>query len=239
MSQEPNLHADGIPLHRQLQELRAGVEVSHPDVAASAQALVERLEGAAAGSTVPQAGEPMPNFMLPDEAGHLVSLEDLLAKAPVLVTFHRGHWCPYCTLGVAALAQCAPALGGVQVVAISGEIARYSKQMKAESQAQFPFLTDFGLGYSLSLNLAIWVDELAAQHIRDFGHDVAVYQGSDSWILPIPAVFAVSQDGIIRASHVDPDYRRRADPELLMAMAATLTTPESVFEPDGTIWRLG
>lgn len=46
--------------------------------------------------------------------------------------------------------------------------------------------------------------------MRDqFGHDIASFQGNESWILPIPATFVVGRDGIVRARFVDPDYRKR------------------------------
>jgi hypothetical protein len=66
---------------------------------------VERLEGSGAGQNAPQVGDPMPGFVLPDDQGHLVSLEKLLETAPVAIAFHRGHWCPYCRLNAVGLAE--------------------------------------------------------------------------------------------------------------------------------------
>jgi peroxiredoxin len=47
----------------------------------------------------------MPLFVLPDETGHLVSLDTLIDKGPVAITFHRGYWCPYCRINTRALAE--------------------------------------------------------------------------------------------------------------------------------------
>src|SRR5262245_13840760 len=66
--------------------------------------LVGRLRTGQVAAGSPKEGEPMPAFLLPDHTGRLVSLEDLLAEGPVVVTFARGHWCPYCKIAVSALA---------------------------------------------------------------------------------------------------------------------------------------
>ena len=210
------------PLGARLLQLKNKIDKAYPEFASAMGAFVDRLENARAGINVPQVGEQMPNFMLPNENGHLVSLETLLMDSPVVITFHRGHWCPYCRLSVESLARTAPKLKTAQLIAISGEKPQYSRILKAEANADFPMLTDIELGYTLSLNLAIWIDNATAEYIMGSGYDIATYQGSPSWILPIPAVFAVSQDGVIRARHVDPDYRRRIDMEDILDMAREL-----------------
>jgi peroxiredoxin len=166
--------------------------------------------------------------VMPDDQGHLVSLERLLEAAPVAIAFHRGHWCPYCRLNAVGLAEVEDDIKPVQIVAISAETQAYTSEIKAETRAQFPFLTDFGNGYALSLNLAVWVDDAMSSLIAAAGWDVPKYQGSEGWIVPIPSVFIVGQDGLIKARHVDPDYRRRlALDDLRAAAKAALFTPSA------------
>jgi peroxiredoxin len=178
---------------------------------------VDRLIGRLrAGSTVtasPKEGEPMPPFLLPDHSGRLVSLEDLLAAGPVAVTFARGHWCPYCRIAVSALAEIADdakALGA-QIVAIVPDRQRFAAQLRAETAAPFPILTDVENGYALSLGLVFWVGEEMQRLMLARNANPAESQGNDSWFLPIPATFIVGRDGIIKARHVDPDYRTRME----------------------------
>lgn len=180
---------------------------------------VGQLEAVAAGSEAPKVGEAMPGFLLPDDDGHLVSMESLLRESPLAIAFHRGHWCPYCRLNAVGLAEIQDAIAPVRIVAISAETAQYTRQIKAEAKARFPFLTDFGNGYALSLNLAVWVPDFMSSLIDGAGWDIPKYQGSEGWILPIPSVFIVGQDGLIKARHVDPDYRRRMEPENIIAAA--------------------
>src|ERR1700730_4746910 len=169
-----------------------------------------------AGATAPPEparrwrGEPMPPFVLPDDAGHMVSLDQLLAQGPVAVTFHRGHWCPYCRININSLAQAHKELtaDAGQIVAIMPDRQKFVAELKSQSNVPFPILTDIGNGYALSLNLTIWVGA-EIQKMMEGRTDLPAFQGNSSWMLPIPATFVVGRDGLIRARFIDPDYRRR------------------------------
>jgi len=192
-----------------------------PDFADTVDRLVTRLQGAEAGANAPHPGEAMPRFMLPDETGRMVTLEALLQRGPVAVTFHRGHWCPYCRININALvrAQGEIARAGGQIVAIMPERGEYAAELKSEAHAAFPILTDTDNGYAMSLNLVIWVGSEMEKALAARARDLPKYQGNDSWMLPIPATFVVGTDGIIKARFVDPDYRKRmAVDDLLKAL---------------------
>ncbi len=211
-------HKD-VSLGERLGYIADQVRLLSPLFADAVENFVGRLQLSNAGNSAPLVGEPMPGFMLPDDEGHLVSLEKLLEMAPVVIAFHRGHWCPYCRLNAGGLAQVQDDIKPVQVVAISAEMQKFTREIKAEAGAQFPFLTDLNNGYSLSLGLAVWVDDAMSSLISGAGWDVPQYQNSQSWILPIPSVFVVGQDGLIKARHIDPDYRRRLELDDLRAAA--------------------
>jgi peroxiredoxin len=185
----------------------------------SVDELVARLRAHEVGENAPQPGEPMPNFVLPDESGRLVSLESLLERGPVAVTFHRGHWCPYCRINTKALAEAQEqvAAAGGQIAAIMPDRQHYTMELKAKSDANFPILTDFENGYAMSLGLAFWVGAEMQELMTEAGWDVAPSQGSDTWLLPIPATFVVGTDGLVKARFVDPDYRKRMTIEDLLA----------------------
>lgn len=173
--------------------------------------LVARLGENGGGENAPRPGEEMPPFLLPDERGRLVSLPSLLAQGPVAVMFFRGHWCPYCRLNMRAVIQAEARIKamGAQIVAIMPEIQAFTEQFKADSHAPFPMLTDLDNGYALSINLAIWL----GAEIQDLlsHQDMAKFHGNDGWMLPIPAVFVVGRDGIVKARFVDPDFRKRME----------------------------
>jgi peroxiredoxin len=185
----------------------------------SVDQLVARLREHEVGEHAPKPGDPMPNFVLPDENGHLVSLEDLLKNGPVAVVFHRGHWCPYCRINTKALAEAQDevAAAGGQIAAIMPDRQHYTAELRTGSGATFPVLTDFDNGYAMSLNLAFWVGDEMQALMCEAGWDVTPSQGSDTWLLPIPATFVVGTGGLVKARFVDPDYRKRMAIEDLMA----------------------
>jgi peroxiredoxin len=168
-----------VSLREQLLTFAEAVRQERPEFAAAVDRLVERLRRYGAGETAPKIGEPMPPFVLPDETAQMVSLDELLNRGPVAVTFHRGHWCPYCRININSLAQAHKELtaDAGQIVAIMPDRQKFVAELKSQSNVPFPILTAF--------------------------------QGNSSWMLPIPATFVVGRDGLIRARFIDPDYRRR------------------------------
>jgi peroxiredoxin len=200
------------PLTERLAAFAAAVQSRLPSFAAAVDRLVDRLRENGTGDRAPREGDLMPPFLLPDEANRLTSLERLLQAGPVAVTFHRGHWCPYCRISINALAKANDIVSreGAQIIGIVPERQQYAVEFKNDGQATFPILTDMDNGYAMSLNLAVWVGEELRQFMRDqLGNDIPRFQGNDSWILPIPATFVVGRDGIVTARFVDPDYRKR------------------------------
>jgi peroxiredoxin len=205
------------------EQLRAFSDASRqrmPGFAAAVDRLVDRLRQSGVGGSAPQVGEPMPPFVLPDDAGHMTSLDRLLSQGPVAVTFHRGHWCPYCRININALAQAhrEVAADGGQIVAIMPDRQKFVADFKSRSQVPFPILTDMDNGYAMSLNLTIWVGA-EMQKMMEGRQDLPTFQGNGSWMLPIPATFVVGRDGRVRARLMDPDYRK---PLVLADMLAAM-----------------
>ena len=206
------------PLAERLGAMADDVRRLAPQFAQIVDRLVERLQTSGAGISAPKVGEVMPPFVLSDDNGRLVSLDQLLAKGKVAIAFHRGHWCPYCVINAEALAQvsCKVSEAGGQLVAITPETQKYTRQLKAETGADFPILTDLDNGYALELDLAIRIDDIKRRGMVEAGWDIANYNDNDEWILPIPATFVVGQDGRVLGRFVDPDYRKRMDVEDLL-----------------------
>jgi peroxiredoxin len=207
------------PLAERLRMIADQVRALSPTFAEAVDRFVGRLAGAEAGAKAPEVGEKLPAFVLPDQTGHLVSLEALLREGPVVVAFLRGHWCPYCRITAAALQELsgtASALGA-RVVAITPETRKFAQRLNVDMGGAYPVLADLDNGYALSVNLAIWVDESMSSLIAGAGWDIPAYQNNDAWMLPIPAVFVLDRDGVVVARHVNPDYRERADIDEVIA----------------------
>src|SRR5262245_42059266 len=194
-----------------------------PAYADAVDQLVLRLSNSGAGLKAPRPGEPMPPFVLPDDKGLLTSLESLLKNGPVAITFHRGHWCPWCRISASALAKIHNEISGTggQLAAVMPERQVFAAEFKRNAASPFPVLTDVDNGYALSLNLAIWIGPDLKDLLSSFGRLLPEYQGNDAWILPIPATFVVGRDGRVKARFVDPDFRRRMSIEELVAALQT------------------
>jgi peroxiredoxin len=212
------------PLSERLKAVADEVNRLSPEFAGVVARMVTRLEANHVGQNAPQVGEAMPDFILPDEKGALIRLESLLEQGPVVVSFHRGHWCPYCLLNADGLARIAPDIKrlGAQIVAISPEAHRYGAKLKANAKAPFPVLSDVDNGYALELNLLFWVGDEKRKAMQAAGFDIAPYQGNETWMLPIPATFIVGMDGMVKARYIDPDYRRRMDLDAILEVVARL-----------------
>jgi peroxiredoxin len=209
------------PLADRLQAFANEVRCLGPHFQAAVDALVGRLGQSNAGATAPKVGEPMPAFLLPDEQGRLVRLQDFLREGPVALSFNRGHWCPYCRINVDALARAEEEISPERrhIAAIVPDRQKFAMWLKSDANAPFPVLTDMDNGYAMSLGLAIYVGDELKHMMLSSGWDPSVSQGTDNWMLPIPATFIVGTDGIVRARFVDPDYRvRMATEEMLAAL---------------------
>jgi peroxiredoxin len=206
-------------LSERLETYANAARALRPEMEETIDRMVERLKAYNVGEAAPKPGEIMPPFALPDETGRLVGLDSLLAAGPVAVTFHRGHWCPYCRISTRALSEAQEKIEeeGAKIVAIMPDREHFAASFKSDAGLHYPVLTDIDNGYALSLNLAIWVGAELERLMSAAGRDLPGSQGNDAWFLPIPATFVLAADGTVSTRFIDPDYRRRMTVEKLLA----------------------
>lgn len=197
-----------------------------PDFAAAYDRLVERLNALDRGEVGPKPGQRMPPFALPDADGRLVSLDLLLHKGPCVVSFNRGHWCPYCRMDLRALAERHGRIGelGASLVSIMPDTAQFTADYARDNRLPFPVLSDIDLGYALSLDLVFWVGTEVQRLYQEVGVALDTYHGNAAFFLPMAAKFIVGQDGVIRARQVDLEFRRRMEPDAVIAVLEGLRT---------------
>lgn len=164
-------------------------------------------------------GDKAPSFTLKNPDGAMVSSADLLAQGPLVLSFYRGVWCPYCNMELQALQEALPQIEqtGAKLVVISPQTPANSRRSQRDNHLGFPILSDthndvaaaFGIRYKLP-------DYLADLYRTVFKTDLAVVNDDPGWTLPMPARYVIARDGQIIYAEVNPDYTRRPDPAELL-----------------------
>jgi peroxiredoxin len=162
-----------------------------------------------------KAGDVAPPFSLKDPEGNTVNSADLLRRGPLVLSFYRGVWCPYCNMELQALQAAKPEFDryGASLAAISPQTAPNSRKSVRQNKLSFPILSDVkgkvGAAYGLRFNLPGYLVELYKQ----LKNDLPTFNDDPSWTLPMPARYVIGQDGVILYSEVNPDYTRRPEPQ--------------------------
>ena len=159
-------------------------------------------------------GAHFPDFLLPDSEGRLVGLGDLLANGPLVMTFFRGQWCPYCALTLAALETALPDIiaAGGRLAGLTPETGGRALAMKQQHALHYDVLVDVDSGVGLQCGLIFRVPEPYRASIASAGIDLPERHGNGGWLLPVPAAYVIDRDGVIRWDFLDIDFTRRADP---------------------------
>lgn len=180
--------------------------------------LVRRLVETEVASQALKAGDRFPEFALTNAEGTLVRSQDVFADGPVVMSFYRGLWCPFCSMELEALHRATPDIvgAGAKLVAVSPEAGGLPRKVKQERNFTFDILCDLDNGLALACGLVFRLtDELVAVFAKD-GTDFPLFYGNDSWFLPIPATYIVRKGGEIAHAHIDPDFRERLDPNQIV-----------------------
>jgi peroxiredoxin len=164
------------------------------------------------------AGDAAPEFTLEDADGRTVSSRDLLARRPLVATFYRGIWCPYCNFDLQALEAVRPEIEarGASLVAISPQTPANSRKSQRDNKLDFPILSDPGAAVAAEFGLRFSLPQDLIEVYRQFGADVAAINDDPSGVLPMPARYVIGTDGVIAYAEVNPDYTRRPDPSELL-----------------------
>ena len=165
-----------------------------------------------------KAGDVAPEFTLKDPDGNPVSSRELLARGPLVVSFYRGVWCPYCNLELQALqASLADVTArGASLVAISPQTAANSRKSQRDNKLEFPILSDVRSEVANAFGIRFALPDYLAETYRSFGNNLAVINDDPAWVLPMPARYVIGSDGIIAYAEVNPDYTQRPDPSELL-----------------------
>ena len=161
-----------------------------------------------------QIGQKVENFSLTNHNGENIELADLLKKGPVIISFYRGGWCPYCNLELKALNNYLPQFKtqSAQLVAISPQLPDETLSTAQKNDLEFDVLCDVSNKVAEQFGLLFTLDERIQALYTQFGIDFEHYYGDKSFKLPLPATYVINQEGVITYAFLSEDYTLRAEP---------------------------
>jgi peroxiredoxin len=163
-----------------------------------------------------QEGQKAKDFTLKNSVGAPVQLFDELAKGPVVLTFYRGGWCPYCNSQLRAYQKALPEIEalGARLIAVSPQSPDNTLSHQEKEELQFQVLSDtnglVAAFYNILYDVPLYIQEIMTDL---FKLNLAEYNATNRWVLPIPSTFMIDESGIIRSAYVNPDFMKRWDPE--------------------------
>ncbi len=185
----------------------------------------EKLVALGLAKKAKSVGDTLPEFSLPNHLGENVSLSSLLGEGPLVISFYRGGWCPYCNLELKALQEALPEIKrlGAKLVAITPELPDASLTTKEKHSLAFPVLSDAKAEYAKTLGLVFTLPESLRPIYESFEINVEQHNGEGQFDLPIPATYIVDQEGKIVKAFIDEDYTSRMDPDAILKSLRLLT----------------
>lgn len=193
--------------------------------AARYEAKIEELRADFALERAVNVDETAPNFSLLDAAGKSITLKDLLRSGPVVLTFYRGAWCPYCNIQLRAYQSILPQISalGARLVAISPQLPDNSLDTVNKNALTFDVLSDVGNDVARRYGLVYSLAEEIRSALRSNNKALPSINGDESWELPVPATYVIARDRRVALAYIEVDYRKRLEPEALLTCLKSLS----------------
>jgi peroxiredoxin len=211
-------------LQERLDAFKAEFESGKPpyNVPAAATAAMHRatdeLIASGLARAAKKAGQVAPAFTLDDQNGNPVSSAELLARGPLVLTFYRGIWCPYCNMDLQAIEAALPEIKarGASLVAVSPQTQASSRKSAEQNKLTFPILSDVSGQVAAAFGLRFKLPDYLIELYKGFKVDLPAFNADPSWTLPMPARYVIGSDSVITYAEVNPDYTKRPDPSELL-----------------------
>ncbi|MEM7143723.1 MAG: peroxiredoxin-like family protein [Verrucomicrobiota bacterium] len=213
--------AEDTTLADQLAAKQAEFAASTPDNVK--EAFAAGIEAVAESGIIDKAinvGDKAPPFTLKNATGKEVSLASLLEQGPVVLTWYRGGWCPYCNIQLIALQDALPQIKaeGAQLVALTPELPDKSLTTKEKDNLEYEILSDVGMKVADEYHIIFKLTPEVTEMYKGF-FDLKEYNGPDAAYdeLPLAATYIIQPDGTVSWAYLNADYRQRAEPADIVA----------------------
>ncbi len=199
------------------------VDMIPVDVQEMIDRMVQDLEARGATPGV-EIGEAAPTFSAPNAVGEVVSLDDRLAGGPVVLSFYRGGWCPICNIELRTLQETLPDIQalGASLIAVNPQSPDDSLTFAEKLGLDFEVLSDVDQAIADAYRIRFTLTGALRDLYEQVGMSLTTMNANGSWDLPVPATFVIDTQGIVRARHVDSNYRKRMDPSAIVAALRNL-----------------
>lgn len=166
-------------------------------------------------------GASVPELELKTVEGGPFDLNKAIKEKPTIIIFYRGGWCPYCNMHLGQLQKIESQLiqSGYQIIAISPDRPEKLHNSIEKNKLNYLLLSDSKMTAARAFGISFRVDDKTIVKYKGYGIDLEEASGEPHLLLPVPSVFVVGQDGVIKFSYVNPNYKVRIDPDLLLAAA--------------------
>ncbi|MBK9330891.1 MAG: AhpC/TSA family protein [Ignavibacteria bacterium] len=166
-------------------------------------------------------GSKIPDVTLADINGNAVELLKRVSDKPSILIFYRGGWCPYCNTQLSQIQGIDSELQnlGYEIIAISPDRPEELKRSIEKNKINYTLLSDSSMNAGLKFGIAFKVADEIIEKYKTYDIDLEASSGMNHHLLPVPSVFIVGTDGTVKFSYVNPNYKIRLDPDVLMAAA--------------------
>jgi len=166
-------------------------------------------------------GMSVPSLILTTSEGQPFDVGKAIRQKPTVLVFYRGGWCPYCSRQLKQLAEVEPQLLalGYQLLAISTDRPEKLQETITKVKLNYTLLSDSKMVGCSAFGIAFKVEEQLVEKYKSSNMDLEAASGETHHLLPVPSVFIVGTDGVIKFSYVNPNYKVRLDPDVMLAAA--------------------
>jgi len=174
-----------------------------------------------------KAGQKAPDFELQDSEGNLVSLDKLLKNGPVVISFNRGNWCPFCNIEFKHLQEKLKEINanGATLVSISPQLPEKSAALKAEYGYDYSILYDKNNAVAKSFGVSFTLAEPLRPIHEAFEMDIPGHNGNNSFELPLAATYVIDKNREIIYSFISANWMERAEPsEFISKLSKTVAS---------------
>ena len=176
---------------------------------------IDKLAESDVPGRILKAGDTAPDFTIVNFKGHTIRLKDRLRRGPALVVFYRGIWCPFCSLYLHALQKKMLDFRKLRtsVLAVSPQMPDHSLAMADKFNLEFEVLSDIGNMVARRFGTVIKMPPGIINIYEYLDVILPVYNGDDSYEIPIPTSFIIDRDGRIVRAFSGIDFMQRPDPD--------------------------